>query len=250
MVPLAVTVSARHAGRFGPLARQKAAAWGLPFIERCGAGSLELMLERDARALLVLAGDGWALRDAHGSMRFSPGMARLRIKRLQTGVQQDDVVVRLCELRPGDSVFDGTLGLAGDAQVCAHTVGPTGRVVGVEGSLPLYALVSEGLCAMGSGIGVEYGRTLEVLRRCAPSSFDCVLLDPMFDRPRKSSPAFDILRRFAVHEPITADTLEQARRVARRWVVVKAARDGQTLRKLGLTPLPGKSTADVAWARF
>lgn len=252
--PLAVTVSQR--GRSAPTTRARAAAarWGLPYLERPRKTGLEPQLGVFATTFLVLGGDGWTLRDAHGALRFSPGMAMLRIKRIDAGHPLDDQVIKLGELRPGDVVLDGTLGLGADALVCAKAVGPSGRVIGVEQSLPLFALVSEGVGGPLPFTGMApiacvHGLAGEVLAGMGDASVDVVLFDPMFELPKKASPAFEILRRYASFEPLTPATLGQARRVARRWVLVKSGRFTRLLAELGLQPEPGSRSADVRWAR-
>lgn len=52
------------------------------------------------------------------------------------------------------------------------------------------------------------------------------MFDAMFDRQKGSTPSFDVLRQFALHAPLTRETIELARVVARRWVVIKAATFG------------------------
>jgi hypothetical protein len=253
-VALAVTIGA-HAERFAAEARRRAQEWGLPYLERPEKGGMDALLERDAEALFVLNAHGWSLHDAHGSLAFGPGMARVRLKRMAAGQGEDDVLLRAGELKPGDVVVDATLGLAGDALVCARAVGPTGRVVGIEASWPLWLLVSEGLARLelfpGScRIEVLHGRARDVLAGMATGSADVVTLDPMFDRPKRSAPTFELLRRYALHEPIDAETLAEARRVARRWVVLKSGRDGRELRRLGLEALPRRSGSPTVWARI
>ncbi len=233
ITPLGVTVSNKSGGRYVLEAKARAEAWGLPFFP---PGS-----ESVADALLVRSGDGWRLDDANGSLSFTPGMAALRVKRLGTGIGGDDTLLRLCELAPGDSVLDGTFGLGADALVCARRVGPKGRVIGVEASLPLFALASEGLkreppFADSATIDLRHGTALAVLKTFETKSLDCVIFDPMFDVPKRSTPAFDLLRRHAFHEPLDQETLAEARRVAKRWVVVKGGRYGQELERLGLEP--------------
>lgn len=234
-------------------ARAKASAWGLPFVERPRRGGVGALLASGARACLVRRATGWVLRDARGTLTFSPGMAALRVRRLDAG-QRDDAVVALGELRPGDVVIDGTLGLAADALVCARAVGPGGRVVGFEASLALWALVSEGLAAMGALPGscaVEgtLGRARDALRRWPTGSADVVVFDPMFETAAHASAAFEALRAHALHDALDEATLREARRVARRWVLVKAAPHGDALRRLGLTSAPGSRYARVRWAR-
>ena len=75
-----------------------------------------------------------------------------------------------------------------------------------------------------------------MLKTLETKSLDCVIFDPMFDVPKRSTPAFDLLRRHAFHEPLDQETLAEARRVAKRWVVVKGGRYGQELERLGLEP--------------
>lgn len=247
---LAVTTTGKAPGRHADLARAKAEAWGLPFLERPLKSPIEKLLEV-AEALLVLGGAGWALADASGSCAFSPGLATVRLKRLDKGEQAQDVIVRLGELRPGDVVVDGTVGLAADALVCARAVGPTGRVLGAEASLPIWALVSEGLApdARSAHIEVRRASALELLRGLPGGSADVVCLDPMFDRPSKAAPGFAVLRRYAVHAPLDAETLAEARRVARRWVLVKAGRYGQEFERLGLREERLVRGSPVRWAR-
>ncbi len=259
MTPLAVTVTAKKPGRFEAEARARAAAWGLPYVNRPAKSALEPMFEADARALLVLGGKGWALHDAEGTLAFTPGMARVRIKRLQHHAAhpdeapdfQEDLLVRVSGLSAGDVVLDATLGLGADALVCEYRVGARGKVIGVEASLPLFALASEGLERAGSAIEVRHGDALTLMRSMSARSVDCVILDPMFDRPKSSSPAFDILRRYAVHEPLEPPTLLEARRIARRCVVVKGSRYGNDFKRLGLTELTlNKHLGPLIWARL
>ena len=254
-VPLGVAVTARAGLRGLGEARARARAWGLPFFDRLEPGGLQPLLEGPVQALLVLGGRGWVLRDARGQLAFTPGMAQLRIKRLRDGVQQPDFLVRLGELGPGDAVVDATLGLAADALVCAHVVGPTGRVLGVEASRALYLLVSEGLGAApppptSCPVEVRFGDAREVLAGLPPGSADVVLLDAMFERPRAAGPAFELLRRHAVAEPLGPELVAAARRVARRWVVIKTGRYGGELKRLGIAPEPAHRLGPLQWARL
>jgi hypothetical protein len=256
VIPLGVTVSARGGARFRTLAQAKAREWELPFVPREPSGGIEVLLEHAAEALLIVGGTGWVLRDRAGELGFGPGMAKVRIKRFESLVhlQQPDHLVQYGELKPGDHVIDATLGLAVDALVCAHAVGVKGRVEGFEASRPLFLLASEGLARLkpfAPMCRVEpwFGRASELLAERATGSADVVLLDPMFDLPKKSSGAFETLRRHAVHEPLDEATLAEARRVARRWVLVKAGAWGREFRRLGLTAEPRSRSAPVQWAR-
>ena len=250
--PLAVTTSGKLDDRVIALARGSAHAWGLPFLERGRKAPLRPLLDQ-VDSLLVFERNEVVLCDREGTLRFSPGMARLRIKRLQAQVREDRLL-DLAAFQPGDSVLDCTLGLAGDALVAAHAVGQTGSVVGLEKSLAIYALVSSGLPAFegprACRIDVRHADAFEFLARQPDKIFDLILFDPMFDRPRKCSPAFEILRRHAEHAPLTAAALEDARRVARRSVLVKGPRYSVEWKRLGLQPERGSPHSQVSWARL
>jgi 16S rRNA (guanine1516-N2)-methyltransferase len=200
----------------------------------------------------VLGGDGWTLRRPEGLLRFTPGMAQLRIKRIDQGFNED-MLIRVGELRAGDAVLDCTMGLGADALVCARVVGPSGKVVALEKSLALYALASEPLrspYAEGfAQIEVRHADSAVVLPTLTPKSFDVVLFDPMFGRPNKSSQAFDMLRHFADPSGLTAQMLADARKVARRWVVVKGSRYSKDFKKLGLVAEDRSLSRGVLWAR-
>ena len=72
----------------------------------------------------------------------------------------------------------------------------------------------------------------------------------MFRDAQESNPPFDLLRRHGEHAPLEPETLREARRVARRGVLVKDAAPGTELTRLGLVPLPSRRTAHVVfgWA--
>jgi hypothetical protein len=251
-VPLAVTTSARPNPQLIAQAQAAARQWGVPFLLRGHKKGLTSWFGSQAEALLVFGHDGVTLWDREGHHGFHGGMAHLRRLRLAAG--EEDTFVRVAELRRGDTVLDCTLGLGQDALVASLAVGLGGRVVGLEKSLPLCALVAEGLKTYELGsdscrIEVVHAVAHEYLRTLPARAFDVVCFDPMFARPRKAQPGFDVLRRFADHAPLTPEVLHEGRRVARRWAIVKGARYSDDLKKLGLTPEPGPRSTDVVWGR-
>lgn len=252
-VPLAVTTSGKPEETLVTRAREAARQWNLPFIPRRKKEPIGPMLESVADAFIVFEREGVSLWDQEGTFSFNPGMAHLRRLRIQSG-QRDDAFIRVAELRTGDHVLDCTLGLGQDALVASLVVGPEGRVVALEKSLALYAVVSEGLKAYEYGPDSRHVEALhadahEYLRSLPSGAFDIVFFDPMFEKPKKSQPGFEMLRRFAEHAPLTAETLEEARRVAKRWVVVKGAKYSEDLKKLGLEAEPGSRYTSMVWGR-
>jgi hypothetical protein len=249
--PVVTTANKPHPGDEAA-ARAWATREGLTFAPRRHKESLETLLARHP-VVLVHARNGLTLWTREGALHWSPGVAQLRLKRFEAGAR-DDFMLRYAELKEGDVVLDATLGQAQDALVAARAVGPSGRVTGVESSLSLYLLAREGLAGFDAGQGacrveVRRGSTGELLAGMATGSVDVVLWDPMFERPRKAQPGFEILRSRADPSPLTPELLAESRRVARRWVLVKASRYSSDLRKLGLLPLPAPGAATVVWGR-
>lgn len=250
-VPLAVTTNGRCPPSVERQARAAAATWGLPFFHRGHKAPLAPMLEAHADAFLVFGNDAVTLWDREGSAVFAEGIAHLRVRRIDDGMF-DDLLLRFSELKPGEQVLDCTLGLAQDALVAARAVGPQGRVVGLEKSIGVFALVSSGLAALeqhpsACRVKPVHADYAEFLRSAESKSFDVVLIDPMFERPKKSQPSFELLRRHAEHARLTPEALADARRVARRLVLVKGSRYSRDLRELGIEPQVTSRSQAVVW---
>ncbi len=234
-------------------ARAFAHRLGVPFLDRRAKAPLHRLFEGAGDVFLVFERAHVSLWDAKGTFRWSPGMAALRL--LTFGRGEKDNLVEAAQIRAGEVVLDCTFGLGQDALVAARAVGEGGRVLAVEKSLPLYAITTAGLSRLGPLPGAcpvepRCEDAATALRSMADRSVDVVLFDPMFSRPKKAQPAFEMLRRHACHHPLTASMLEDARRVARRAVVVKGTRDSDDLAKLGLRPLPQSRYSALAWARL
>jgi hypothetical protein len=242
-------------------ARSAAVRWGLPFADR-GRGSLaEAQATAAVEALLVLSRRGAKLVLDGVAREWSPGMGALRAKRVARQLATEDFAgterdpfFEASGLRPGDTLLDCTLGLGADALVAAVAVGPSGRVVGIEGSVALAAWVGEGLLRSalpGSGrIEVRAGDHGEILASLPERSFDVVCFDPMFRHARSEPGGFDVVRSLADARPLLAAAVARARRVARRWVLVKDGAPGWDLARLGLTPLPSARGAHRYFARL
>lgn len=249
---LAVTTSDRRDPALEQEARHAALEVGVPFFERHHKRPLSTMLAEDAAAFIVFEAGAISLVDALGTLRFSPGLAYLRLKQLDAGVRED-MLLRRAGLREGERVLDCTVGLAADAQVAAWCVGPTGGVTALEKSPALALLVKHGLRRLpahprAAPLQVVHADAATYLRALPSRSFDVVLFDPMFERSRKASAAFETLRRHADYSPLTPEMLEEARRVARRAVVLKGSRYSSDFKKLGVTADPARPSATVVWA--
>jgi SAM-dependent methyltransferase len=236
-------------------ARDSAGRWQVPFVERGDQALAAVASAAGVPALLVLAPDRAALWVDGHTASWDAGMGALRLKRLRSGERSTrDGFLDAAQLRAGDAVLDCSLGLGTDALVAAEAVGPAGRVVALEASAPLAALTAEGLCrlrdAAAARVAVHHADAADWLSRAAGASFDVVVFDPMFRRPRAQPPGFDLVRQLGDPRPLAPETLAQARRVARRAVLVKDGAPGWELARLGLTPLPGSRWAHRVYARM
>jgi hypothetical protein len=241
-------------------ARAAAARHGLPFAGRGHASLESLLAGSGADAALILTATAAILATAGADLRWSAGMGLLRMRRTLARLEgrpvsptDRDPFLEAAGIRPGDAVLDATLGLGGDALVAAAACGPDGRVVALERSPVLAAWVAEGL----RRLDVEPARRIEVraeehlaaLTALPARSFDVVVFDPMFRHARPQPGGFELVRALADSRPLGAEAVAQARRVARRWVVVKDGAPGWDLARLGLQPLPSARGAHRYYAR-
>lgn len=234
-------------------AEELSARFGLRAEARAGRTLRQVIEDARGEPVLVLAARRADLYERGRAFRATAGMAFLRVLRVSKG--ETDPLIAAAALRAGDRVLDATLGLGGDALVAAHATGTA--VVGIESDGLLAAFTQAGLRRL-AGHGRDPGGRIEVvrgdhrlfLRTQADGSFDVVLLDPMFRRSGDSGPNFELLRAHAEHAPLASDTLSEARRVARRGVLVKDAAPGLELRRLGLVPKPSRRSAAIVlgWA--
>jgi 16S rRNA (guanine1516-N2)-methyltransferase len=250
--PIAVTTCANPTSADVAEAEGVSVRWHVPRLARPKRGPVSLLLA-ETETLLVVERRGISLWDAEGSARWATGLAALRLKALDDG-GQGEALVRVGALSAGERVLDCTLGLAQDARVAARLVGPTGQLVGLEVSLPLAMFAAEGLRReaqepRGARIEVHHADCRAFLRSQPQGAFDVVLFDPMFSTERRAQPSFALLRRLASRASLDEKTLSEARRVARRAVLVKAPRYGRELKELGLTPQHASRSAPVVWAR-
>jgi len=259
-VRLAVTTPLRPPPAEVEAALQAAQRYGLPYVAREGRALSRVTAEVGAEAALVLSTARAVLSAGGAEHAWSPGMGALRLKRhldARAGRRSDptarDPFLEAAGIVPGDEVLDCTAGLGADALVAAGAAGPGGRVVGLESSQALAAWTGEGLRRYAA----EAARRVEVLHadhgawlRAAPArAFDVVVFDPMFRHARAEPGGFDVVRRLSDPRPLDPAALAEARRVARRWVVVKDGAPGWDLARLGLTPLPSARGAHRYYAR-
>ncbi len=235
-IPLAVTTSVHPPLALEAQAREYAAELHATYVPRVSLSVPGVFAACGAERLLLAGQDHLRLRDrATGAEYFfHPNLFGVRAYNLQHGGR--DHFLEAVQLTPGDSLLDCTLGFACEAGLAALTVGETGHVAGLE-SVPELALVTRvGTQAftLHSAALTEALRRVQVvaadarayLPQCKDASVDVVYFDPFFEhRLSGSEVSVSPLFVFGNPAPLDAATVDQARRVARRRVVIKHPRD-------------------------
>jgi len=205
----------------------------IPFVER-RKRSMKKMMETEQANILV-AGKQRYEYYAYGQSEpffFHPSSAAFRAKRMARG--ETDTFVNVAKLAPGDRLLDCTLGMATDSMLAAIQVGEEGRVVGCEGNPIIAFVIQQGLATYDyieeklpqlhvmrhievvSSVAVDYLKTL------ADDSFGGVYMDPMVEETIEESKSFAPLREAGVHIGLDTEWMNEALRVAKKRVVLKA----------------------------
>ncbi|MCR8852504.1 class I SAM-dependent methyltransferase [Lysinibacillus fusiformis] len=161
---------------------------------------------------------------------FHPNSAAFRLKRIARG--EAEPFLEAAQLQLGDTVLDCTLGLAADAMLAAFTVGEKGRIVGLEANPNVAFIVGQGmqtydttelpLTACMRQIEVVQSEAVRYLKTLPANAFDVVYMDPMFEEAIEESNNFEALRLAGEHVTLTDEWVQEAKRVARKRVVLKA----------------------------
>ena len=164
-----------------------------------------------------------------GPLFFHPNSAMFRVKRILRG--ETEPFLQATKLTKGMSFLDCTLGLASDSIVASTVVGPTGCVVGVEGNRYIAYIVKNGLTEWDSGliemneamrrITVSHQDYRSFLTSLPDKSFDVVYFDPMFEESILESDGIKGVKRFALYTELDEHIFAEAKRVARKRIVLK-----------------------------
>ena len=184
--------------------------------------SLAKCLERFG-AFYLLYKDRLSFVNADGSeLSFHPDTAVLRIK------APHDALVNLLG-SSSKSILDTTMGLASDSLVMAAA---GNKVTALESQEVIFQVVSRGLAtyqtddkqlekAMRS-IKTIKSDSLSFLKSQADHSFDIVYVDPMFSETIKESENLQAIKPLANGSRLTEEWLNEAKRVAREKIIIKA----------------------------
>lgn len=193
--------------------------------------------------VLVVGKDRLELHPFNSSdpLFFHPNSSMFRVKRIMNG--ESDHFLEIVNLHEGYTFVDCTLGLGSDSIVASYLVGDSGQVIGVEENETLAYIVSKGLQKWETGIQemdqafrrikinvCHHQQYLESL----PDNFaDVVYFDPMFTEEITESTGISGIRSLALYEPITIETINQAKRVAKKRIVLKDHWKSEHFERLG-----------------
>ena len=155
-------------------------------------------------------------------LTFHPDTAALRIK------APHDALVSLLGKSP-KTILDTTMGLASDSLVMA-AVG--NQVTALESQDVIFQVVSRGLASYQTddkqlekamrSIKAIKSDSLSFLKSQADNSFDIIYADPMFSETIKESENLEAIKPLANGSRLTEEWLNEARRVAREKIIIKA----------------------------
>lgn len=227
---------------------------GFTYVPRNRMGIGKLGQIHEADAVIVWEAGGPVLYMEDERFFFHPSMAKNRIG-LYRKSGTLDLMIRACQIQKGDRVLDCTLGLGADAIVSSYF--SQNEVTGLESIAPVAYVIKWGMQMYASGmpwldeaihrIKAEHQDHGKYLKNCRDGSFDVVYFDPMFQQPLMKSQAIHSLRQLADHRLLTNDTIKEARRVARKRVVLKDRFDSTEFERLGFDQMIGNSNHLIAY---
>lgn len=236
-------------------AKEIASQLNIPYIERAGYSLQQLTEKYQGNGMLIVSRNNLTIYVEGQEFFFHPGMAKLRIKSLKNGY--NDQMITAMQLKPKDSVLDCTMGLGADALVANYVVGSAGTVTGLEINPLMAYVVAEGiknyhtdnkaLMQAIKGIEVHNANYSEYLKTLATASVDVIYFDPMFRKPLYKSASMSPLRKLAAHDPVDRLSLLEACRVARKRVVLKETAHSKEFARLGFDNIIGGNNSPVAY---
>lgn len=250
-----VTTSERPSADTEERAVRLAEEWEAPYVPRSNKTIRAMHAKWSEDEIVIVSPKEIRLMlEGQQPFYFHPSMALVRLKRVRSG--GNDTLLSVSGISAGDTVVDCTAGLCSDSLVFSYSVGSAGKVIAMEASKVLHAIVREGLLTYETGlpdidsamraIRPVHGKHQELLPLLANKSADVVYFDPMFERPVTTSSSIIPLRSQAFREPLTAETVQEAVRIARRKVVLKDHRDSGQFERLGFR-LARSSASAVAY---
>ncbi|MEK4229272.1 class I SAM-dependent methyltransferase [Solibacillus sp. FSL H8-0538] len=237
-----VTTAGRPDELTQALADKACAELGLRFEPRKKRSVTKLSEQFSAN--VIVAGKNryeYYMKGADAPFFFHPNSAAFRLKRVARG--EAEPLLSACQLEQGDSFLDCTLGIGADSMLAAFAVGESGRVVGLEADRNVTFIVQKGmqtydttelpLTACMRGIDVIHSEAVNYLKQQKDNSFDVVYMDPMFEKVIEEATNFEVLRVAGTHIALSEEWVREAKRVAKKRVVLKAHYQSEWFEQFG-----------------
>ncbi|MFJ8064934.1 class I SAM-dependent methyltransferase [Psychrobacillus sp. NPDC096426] len=226
-----ITTAGRTNDLFIQKAKEIASELTLSYVNRQKKSTQKLQQEQQSN-VLVVSKERLELY-VYGSTTpffFHPNSASFRMKRILNG--EKDLLLEALDLQKGDRFLDTTAGLCSDSILASYAVGENGVVDACEKDAMIAYVVGHGLEVYETEsmelqesmrrIHVIHQDAVDYLKRMDANSYDVVYMDPMFEEVIEESSNFRTLRAAGVHESLSDEWIEEAKRVAKRRVVLKA----------------------------
>ncbi len=237
------------------LAREIANKLELEFVERKDFSTNALKQIYQTENILIAKNNSLNLLTENGELFFHPSTAHLRIKNLRRGLS--DRLIDATKIQLGMKILDCTLGLGSDAIVESFAVGKEGKVIALEKNPVLAELVRHGMknFSADNQAVIDSMRRVEIitadyfdyLKSAAENSFDVVYFDPMFRHALNESSAIKPLRPVADKDPVSLEAIQEAKRVAKNFVVLKENSRSAEFARLGFEVAEGGKYSSVAF---
>ncbi len=226
-----VTTAGRTNDLFVQKAKEIASELTLPYVRRQKKSMQKLQQEQQAN-VLVVSKERLELYvySSTSPFFFHPNSAAFRMKRILNG--EKDLLLEALNLQVGDRFLDTTAGLCSDSILASFAVGEKGVVNACEKDAMIAFVVERGLKAYETEsielqesmrrIHIIQQDAVDYLKQMEANSYDVVYMDPMFEEVIEESSNFQTLREAGVHESLSEEWVEEAKRVAKKRVVLKA----------------------------
>lgn len=241
-----ITTAGRTNIEYIQKAKDIATELGIDFVER-KKKSVE-KIQHDQQADVLVIGKERLEIFTYGSTNpffFHPNSAAFRLKRIIRG--ERDPFLEATDLKQGDEFLDTTAGLCSDSLIAAYAVGEQGKVTAVEKNKLIAYIIERGLKSYLTDfneleiamrrIQVIPSDSVEYLTTLRDNSYDVVYMDPMFEEEITESKNFEPLRELGVTGTLNAEWVVQAKRVAKKRVVLKAHFRSPMFEEFGFTRL-------------
>lgn len=211
-------------------AQELESEWQLPYVER-GHASLRRLTERTRIShWLVQLQRGLVATDGRTRLEFHLQMAKLRALNWERK-RQDHFADLLHETSP-ERFLDATFGRGSDAIMAAYTLPENVEIISLEKSFPVYAVGREGLRSMKVSeapaltaalrrIHLLHADVSDYLKKQPDNHFDVIYFDFMFHHTVSQTNNLVDLRIFAAQSRLDEILWEDAKRVAKKRIIVK-----------------------------